>query len=422
MENTIRNLLRIGISSRSLAVLTGFLLCLSGRVSAFDTEPLTASDARRGAVERSYFPDSPIAGEKGWLLQDRLKRYRVPGVQIAVVKGGVLDWTQGYGLADTKTGRRVTARTVFDAGSTSKAVTAMLIMKLADQGKVRLDDPVNNYLISWKIPENEFTRKTPVTIRHLLSHTAGTNVSGFWGYLESDPLPNLAQILEGAPPAANAPIRVEAEPGVKWRYSGGGFVILQQMIEDVTKKPFAEAANAMIFRPLGMKRSSFVQGLPPELHSDVAVPFSEASYFKGKRLHPHAAAAGLYSTSADLALLIGAMSASLQGRQGAFFTRDAAQQLITPLIRDREPWNRSEPNRRNTQKDQAAGFMSLSRNGLANEASYAYYDGLNAGFRSRLMFDPATGVGYFLGVSYRSLRSAKANNFAATNLSVAFPL
>ena len=201
---------------------------------SFAQEPHESSEARRVQVESSLLPDSPIAGEKGWSLTERMQYYRVPGVQIAAVKGGKLDWTRGYGLADTKTRRRVTSETVFDAGSTSKAVTAILTMKLVEQGKLSLDAPINDFLTSWKLPENDFTRKTPVTLQRLLSHTAGTNVGGFWGYLENDPLPTLTQILDGLPPAANGPVRVEAEPGKAWRYSGGGFVIIPGGISAAT--------------------------------------------------------------------------------------------------------------------------------------------------------------------------------------------
>ena len=365
-------------------------------VSAFAAPLVSAEEERIARFERNLLPDTPIVGEPGWLLKERMRHYRVPGLQVAVLTGGKMAWTKGYGVADPKTKRPVTAETLFDGGSISKAVTTIAVLKLVDGGLLSLDTPVNDLLRSWKLPENDFTRKTPVTLRRLLSHTAGTNINGFWGYLESEPLPDLRQILDGISPAANSPVRVEAEPGKGWRYSGGGFVIVQQMIEDVTHKPFAETLDEILFRPLKMRRSTFVQGLSPELRSDVATPTSEASYFKGRRFHPHASAAGLYTTASDLARLIEVIYASLKGESGSYLSQKTARLLVTPVVLDRDPWDRSQPNRRNTQKDQALGLMGISRNGKKEEATYAFHDGLNAGFRSRMMFNPETGDGTVL--------------------------
>ncbi len=363
------------------------MLLLGSALSAGASEP-TPQD-----FERSLLPDSPILGERGWSLQERMRYYHVPGAQVAVVRRGKLVWSRGYGLADPRTKRRVGSETLFDTGSISKAVTTLAVLRLVEQGKLTLDAPVNTYLRSWKLPESELTQKSPVTLRRLLSHTAGVSVSGFWGYREGEPQPTLVQILNGEPPATNGPIRVQTEPGTKWGYSGGGYVIVQQVIEDVTRKPFAEALEALVLRPLGMRHSSFVQGLPIGLRRDVAQPTSEASYFSGKRLHPHAAAAGLYATATDLALCIEGICRSLRGEPGAFLQKSTAQLLIEPVIRDREPWDRGFVNRRNTQKDQALGFMGISRSGAPGETVYSYHDGINAGFRSRMIFDPKTGEG-----------------------------
>ncbi|HTE18505.1 MAG TPA: serine hydrolase [Armatimonadota bacterium] len=377
-----------------------FLIPCALVVLAASSTPARVQPPEVARFERGLLPDSPIEGERGWRLADRMRRYRVPGLQVAVLTGERLAWTRGYGVADPGAGRRVTPDTLFDAGSVSKAVTAVAALKLVESGALSLDSPVNEQLRSWKLPENEWTRRSPVTLRRLLSHTAGVNLLGSWGYLEGTPLPTLSQVLDGAPPASNPPIRVEAEPGRRWRYSGGGYVIVQQLIEDATRLPFAEAMERTLFQPLGMGRSTFVQGLPAALRPDAAAPTSEAIYFKGLRLHPHAAAAGLYTTAPDLARLLEALFASLRGKPGAYLAQETARLLITPIVRDREPWDRAQPNRRNTQKDQALGLMLMSRGGTPGEAVYAYHDGLNAGFRARLIFNPETGSGAVLLCNY----------------------
>jgi CubicO group peptidase (beta-lactamase class C family) len=260
--------------------------CATGHAQTATKTDAADADKRRVTFERNLFPDSPVLGEPGWPLTDRMRRYAVPGLQVAVLTGGELATVKGYGLADPKTQRSVTPNTLFDPGSISKAVTALAVVKLADEGRFTLDTPVNSLLRTWKLPENEFTRKTPVTLRHLLTHTAGTTVRGMWGYLEKDPKPTVLQILDGLPPATNGAVRVTAEPGKAWSYSGGGYVVLQQMLEDVQNKPFTEIMQETVFKPLCMTRSSFVQGLPPSLRDDVAEPTSEAPYFTGETVQP----------------------------------------------------------------------------------------------------------------------------------------
>ncbi len=114
----------------------------------------------------------------------------------------------------------------------------MVAMKKVEQGKISLDEPINNKLVSWKLPENDFTAKKKVTLRNLLSHTAGTTVHGFPGYAVDEKIPTLQQVLDGATPANTAAVRVDFEPGSKFRYSGGGTTISQVAIMDIEKKPY----------------------------------------------------------------------------------------------------------------------------------------------------------------------------------------
>ena len=123
-----------------------------------------------------------------------------------------------------------------------------------EQGQLALDDDVNTKLTSWKVPENEFTGKKKVTLRGLLSHTAGLTVHGFPGYATDEPVPTLVQVLDGEKPANTGPIRVDILPGSKWRYSGGGYTVMQQMVIDVTGKPYPQFMQETVLVPLEMKR------------------------------------------------------------------------------------------------------------------------------------------------------------------------
>ncbi len=145
-----------------------------------------------------------------------MKYYNVPGVSIAVFDKGQIMWARGYGFADVSAGKRVTSETLFQAASVSKSVTAFAALRLVQQRKLNLDEDVNRKLVSWKVPENEFTRNEKVTLRRLLSHTAGLNLASVGGYLADEPLPTTVQILEGQKPANNESVRVES-PLFRWR-------------------------------------------------------------------------------------------------------------------------------------------------------------------------------------------------------------
>jgi len=173
-------------------------------------------------VEEGLLPPVLIKGGPVWTIQERLKHYMVPGVSVAVINDFKVEWARGYGVKDTDTNEPVTTETLFQAGSISKPVAAMVALKKVEQGKIALDENINNKLTSWKLPDNEFTAKRKVTLANLLSHTGGLTVHGFPGYAVGKKIPTLPQVLDGVEPANTAAVRVNMEPGTKFRYSGGG--------------------------------------------------------------------------------------------------------------------------------------------------------------------------------------------------------
>jgi CubicO group peptidase (beta-lactamase class C family) len=204
----------------------------------------------------------------------------VPGVSIAVVDGGKLAWARGYGVTRAGSNDPVTPSTLFPAASISKAVTATATLRLVEQGRLALDEDVNVYLRSWKVPDSEYTTSEKVTLRHLLSHTAGTGVHMFPCYREGEPLPTLVEELDGIPPAKTAPVRVEAVPGTTWRYSGGGVLVEQLVLTDVTGEPFPALLRDLVLAPLGMDDSTFEQPVPSPLRARLAV---EHDFAGGRR-------------------------------------------------------------------------------------------------------------------------------------------
>ena len=192
----------------------------------------------------------------------------MPGVSVAVINHGEIEWAKGYGLADIHTKTPVTPETLFQAGSVSKPVAAMAALKLVEEKKLNLDGDVNSQLKSWKVPENKFTKQHAVDLRGILSHTAGFTIHGFAGYVVGKPIPTLIQVLDGErPPANSRPVRVDKVPGKGFRYSGGGVTVMQQLVIDVTGQPFPQVVHNLVLAPLAMTSSTYQQPLPEALTS-----------------------------------------------------------------------------------------------------------------------------------------------------------
>src|SRR5262245_60566542 len=209
-----------------------------------------------------------VASELG--LFDRMKYYRVPAVSIAVIDDDAIAWTRAWGLADAAEGTPAGPETLFQAASISKSVAAVALLRLWEEGRLDLDHEVNRRLRSWQLPPSPLVTSEQVTLRRILTHTAGLSVSGFAGYRMGAPLPTLSQILDGSPPANNRPVRIVVAPGSAWRYSGGGFEVSEQLVSDVTGTPFVRFAAEAVLQPVGMASSTFEQPPPPALAARTA--------------------------------------------------------------------------------------------------------------------------------------------------------
>ena len=326
-----------------------------------------ATDAKRIArVERGLLPPYVTERTKPMLLSDRLRHYKVPAVSVAVVDNGKLVWAKAWGQAQVGQGQPVTTKTLFQAASISKPVTALGAFRLIDAGKLTLDGDVNAVLRSWQVPAGAQTADKPVTLRGLLSHTAGLTVSGFAGYKSGTSVPTLVQILDGVPPANSPPVRVAKQPGGEFSYSGGGYVLLQRLMEDVTGQPFAEWMQHEVLSPAGMGDSLF-GALPDAPLSRAAAGHQEGKATPGLRAtHPELAAAGLWTTPTDLAKLSMALQRTLAGEAGGLVPPALFKQAVTA----------------------APGAMGLGFvvEGTLKDPLYGH-DGSNAGFESRWRFD-----------------------------------
>ncbi|MGE8536193.1 MAG: serine hydrolase domain-containing protein [Chryseobacterium sp.] len=222
----------------------------------------------------------------------------VPGVAIAVIQNGKIVWTQCIGFADKENQKPVTTETIFNVGSVSKMVSAWGFMQLTEKGLVNLDDPVNDYLTRWKLPASQYDI-SKVTLRRILSHTAGLSVHGYGGSEQGTKLLSLEESLSGMTKRNGESVRLISEPGTKWEYSGGGYTLAQLMLEERTKEKFADYMKKNVFKPLGLNHTTYEW--TEEMMKNSATAYDASGKPIKNRIFTEQAAAGLQTTVLDLA-------------------------------------------------------------------------------------------------------------------------
>lgn len=291
------------------------------------------SQADRSDLTKRVTPGTPFPAE---VMSGALARYGVPGVSIAVVHDGHIDWAAGYGSRDRGALGEVDETTLFQAASVSKPVSAALALRMVDLGQLALDEDVNRELATWKIPESEFTRETPITLRHLLSHSAGLPMHGVPEFPADTPRPTLVQILEGSWSTDAERVRSVSRPGAEYSYSGGGYIVLQLLLTDVADRRFERLAKDLILDPAGMSSSTFEQPLPRELWNRAAVGHDRYGSPLGGDWHvlPEQAAGGLWTTPTDLASFMLSIWKSYHGQPEALLPQTLARQMLTRQVDD----------------------------------------------------------------------------------------
>lgn len=264
-------------------------------------------------------------------IREQMGKRHVPGLSLAIIQDGKIVKANGYGVVGKGDRTPITPSTLFQAGSISKPVAAAGALRLVEQGRLSLDEDVNAKLTTWKVPQNEHTMEKKVTLRGLLSHTAGLTVHGFPGYEVGGAVPTLVQILDGEKPANTLAVRADAAPGSRWRYSGGGYTVMQQMMMDVTSKPFPQFMHEILLGPLGMNDSTYEQPLPGERAKATASGhYQDRSLVNGRwHVYPEMAAAGLWTTPTDLARFAIGVQNAYAGKPGAVLSPDTARQMLT---------------------------------------------------------------------------------------------
>jgi CubicO group peptidase (beta-lactamase class C family) len=323
-------------------------------------------EARISRIENGLLAPIVVAGRPIPLmtLAARMAELKVPGVSVGVINGGAIEWAKGYGVTEAGTAAPVTPRTLLQAASVSKPVAALGALRLVEQGRLALDEDVNAKLRSWKVPENEFTRTEKVTLRRLLSHTAGLTVHGFGGYQADAPVPTTVQVLDGAKPANSAAVRADVVPGTIMRYSGGGFTVAQLLMQDVAARPFPELLAELVLKPVGMDDSTYEQPLPEARRGAAASGHTSDGKVLPGRYHtyPEMAAAGLWTTPTDLAKFLLEIERARRGASSVL-SQATAREMTTA---------------------QKPGYgLGLSLNGLGSAANFGH-GGSNEGFKCQM--------------------------------------
>lgn len=358
--------LRTAMTLLPLLLATG---CAARRAASPDVE------ARIRRVENGLLPFHVVRGETASRsMAERMRYHRVPGVSVAVIDDGRIEWARGWGEAEAGSGIRVDTATLFQAASISKPVAAVAALRMVQEGRLALDEDVNARLRSWQVPASPFTATEKVTLRRLLSHTAGTTVHGFPGYAAGVPVPGAVQVLNGEAPANSRPVRVDTPPGSVWRYSGGGYTIAQLLMSDVAGRPFAELAREQVLEPAGMRHSTYAQPLPAERAGQAATAHGADGMPVAGTYHtyPEQAAAGLWTTPSDLARLAIEVQRAYGGETGRILTPETARRMLAT---------------------QAGSYgLGFGVNGEGDSLRFEH-GGANQGFRAYLLALAKTGKG-----------------------------
>ncbi len=248
-----------------------------------------------------------------WNLQQRMAHYKIPGLSIAVVHNGKIEWARGYGVMDTATQKPVTVQTLF---------------------QIDLHTDINTYLHTWKFPYDSLSKGKKITIANLLSHTAGLTIHGFPGYKRSDTLPSIPQILDGKRPANTEPLRSQFAPGLRSEYSGGGITILQMIVIDVTHEPYDTYMWNNVLKPLGMTMSFYTQSPSKDREKFLATGYRQDGKEVEEKFHvyPEQAAAGLWTNPTDLAKYIIETQLSLLGKSNKVLSQEMTKLRLTPYM------------------------------------------------------------------------------------------
>lgn len=302
-------------------------------------------------------------------LADRMRRWKVPGISVAIIDNCRIVDRRGFGIT-RKGGAKVQSDTLFQAASVTKPVAAFAALRLVDQGLLSLDSDVNVELRSWKVPASPFLEGHPITLRGILSHSAGLIPGGYGGYAHGEPVPTLIQTLDGVEPARPKPVQVAYVPGSDWRYSGGGYLVAQLLMTEKAGHSFDRIVHNQVLQPNRMIRSGFAEPARSENANVAAGHIADGTMVPGGwHVYPELAAASLWSTAPDLANFGLAVMKAVREEPNAMLSPALARQMANAHAGPR-----------------SLGFEV----GGEGKARHLGHDGTNEGYNLSLILYPET--------------------------------
>ncbi|MDP9048963.1 MAG: serine hydrolase [Bacteroidota bacterium] len=318
------------MKSTILAIVAGFILSVHINACAQSAD----IQNKIKQVENNLIATRTTEGETPATLKERMAHYNIQGLSIAVIHDYKMEWAKGYGWADAGLKIPVIKATVFQAGSISKSLNSMGVLKLLQSKTIDLYTDINTYLLSWKFPYDTLSKGKKITIANLLSHSAGLTVHGFGGYEKGHDIPTIRQVLDGKKPANSDAVRSMYEPGLKYEYSGGGTTISQLIVMDITGQSYTQYMHNNVLKPLGMTSSTYEQppvNIKPGLISTAYYP--DGKEVSGKyHIYPEQAAAGLWTNPTDLSKYIIETQLAYQGRSHKVLDQKTTRLRLTPYI------------------------------------------------------------------------------------------
>lgn len=347
------------------------------------TPPSIDSDciSRERSTERKIQLETEMRGQVKFLgepenfssIRSKMSEYKIPALSLAVINEGKIEWADIYHNADFPEEQNLDCASIFQAASLSKPVTFLAAVRMHAAGEIDLDENIENYLKDFELPQGKQTAENPVTFRNIFSHTSGISAGGYQGYAKDLTIPSDLAILRGEEGVNTPPIEVISAPGEMLAYSGGAYTLAELALQDLYGDEFANIMKKWILAPAGMQNSAFTQPLPDSTSNPVAKGYtpSGAVITGGWRNHPEQAAAGLWSTSIDMAKFLIEMYNAYQGKSSIFSPSDIKS--IISHERDGHVY----------------GFI-LARSG--DDIAITHYGG-NAGYRTGMTISLTSGNG-----------------------------
>jgi len=310
----------------------------------------------------------------GITLVERMKECHTSAVSIAIIENYEIREAYAYGVKRRAAKEKVSIDTLFQAGSISKPVFAVAVMRLAERGTLDIDTDISEYLVDYDVPTYD-NKKHKITLRQILSHHAGLNLHGFAGYQQGQKIPTVEQILTGAFPSNHLKLKLFREPETGFQYSGGGYILAQKIVTDVCKRNFCDLMNDLVCSPLSMTHSTYSQPLPENKLNEIAVGYNHHNLqlSGGYNIMPELSAAGLWTTPSNLARFGIEIMKALKS-ESTFLEKKTAE-LMTTKAYENSPYG--------------VGFaVNQSKKGLTFG-----HGGSNFGYHSYMVFCPDDGSG-----------------------------